>query len=170
MLFRDRFREPEILPEPLRRSNRLGPRGFWLEVVAGGGSRSSLGIMRATIPSLAFAALVLDGCGARFGPGYSLDDKHYFASRPHIAVHTNTTTYGLRWQYGSMGFYFQPRAKVVSGQLLFSLQGTSSTGSRSGLYEELPISDPVQIQILLSGGAFWLEPDGTKVSLTLTNL
>jgi len=129
-----------------------------------------LGIMSATIPLLAFAALVLAGCGDRFGPGYSLDDKHYFAPRPHITVHTNTTTYGLRWQYGSMGFYFQPRAKVVSGQLLFSLQGTSSTGSRSGLYDELPIADPTQIQTLLSGGAFWVEPDGSKVRLALTNL
>ena len=130
----------------------------------------SLGIMRATIPLLAFASLLLAGCGARFGPGYSLDDKHYFASRPHIAVHTNTTTYSLRWQYGSMGFCFQPRGKVVSGQLLFSLQGTSSSGSLSGRYDEIPISDPKQIQTLLSSGAFWLEPDGTKVSLTLTNL
>ena len=126
--------------------------------------------MRATIPLLAFVLLLLAGCDARFGSGYSLDDKHYFASRPLIAVHTNTTTYALRWQYGSMGFYFQPRAKVVSGQLLNSLQGTSSSGSRSGLYDELPITAPIQIQTLVSGGAFWLEPEGTKVRLTLTNL
>ena len=126
--------------------------------------------MRVTRSLLAFAALILVGCGARFGPGYSLDDKHYFASRPHIAVHTKTTTYGLRWQYGSMGFYFQPRAKVVSGQLLFSLQGTSSSGSLNGRYDEIPITDPTQISTLLAGGAFWLEPDGTKVSLSLTNL
>ncbi len=99
-----------------------------------------------------------------------MSDKHYFADSPHIAVHTNAATYSLRWQYGSMGFYFQPRAKIASGQLLFSLQGTSSTGFRSGLFDELPITDPTQIQTLLSGGAFWLEPDGTKVRLVLTNL
>ena len=81
----------------------------------------------------------------------------------------NTATYGLHWLYGSMGFYFQPRAKIVSGQLLFSLQGTSSTGKRSGLYDEMPIADPTQIQMLLSGGAFWLEPNGTKMRLALTN-
>ena len=126
--------------------------------------------MRITIPLLAFVALLLAGCGARFGPGYSLDDKHYFASRPHIAVHTNTATYGLRWQYGSMGFSFQPRAKIVSGQLLFSLQGTSSSGSLSGRYVEIPITGPTQIRTLLTTGAFWLEPDGTRVSLTFTNL
>jgi hypothetical protein len=127
--------------------------------------------MRIAISSLAFvAALFLAGCGAQFGPGYSMNDKHYFADSPHIAVHTNTTTYGLRWQYGSMGFFFQPRAKIVSGRLLFSLQGTSSSGSLSGRYDEIPITDPTQIQTLLSGGAFWLEPDGTKVRLALTNL
>lgn len=122
------------------------------------------------IPLLAFATLLLVGCGSRFEPGYSLDDKDYFATRPHIALHTNTATYGLRWQYGSMGFYFQPRAKLVNGQLLFSLQGTSSSGALSGRYAELPITDPTQIRTLLVGGAFWLEPDGKKVRLTLTNL
>jgi hypothetical protein len=126
--------------------------------------------MRIAISALAFVALLLAGCGARFGPGYSLDDKHYFAARPHIAVHTITATYGLRWQYGSMGFYFQPSAKIVSGRLLFSLQGSSSSGSLSGRYAEIPITDPTQIRTLLATGAFWLEPDGTKVSLTVTNL
>ena len=126
--------------------------------------------MRITIPPLALAAFILAGCGARFGPGYSMDDKQYFAARPYIAVHTNSATYGLRWQYGSMGFYFQPRAKVMSGQLLFSLQGTSSSGSLTGRYAEIPITDPTQIRTLLAGGAFWLEPDGTRVRLTSTNL
>lgn len=99
-----------------------------------------------------------------------MNDKAYFSDDPRIAVHTNTTTYGLRWQYGTMGFYFQPRAKVVSGQLLFSLQGTSSSGSLSGRYAEIPITDPTQVRTLLTGGAFWLEPDGRKVRLALMNL
>jgi hypothetical protein len=127
--------------------------------------------MRTVILSLTlFSACVLAGCGARFGPGYSMNDKAYFADSPHIAVHTNTTTYGLRWQYGTMGFYFQPSAKIVSGQLFFSLQGTSSSGSLSGRYAELPITDPTQIRALLGGGAFWLEPNGRTIRLTLTNL
>ena len=122
--------------------------------------------MRIAISSLALVTtLLLSACGARFGPGYSMNDTHYFADSPHIAVHTNTATYGLRWQYGTMGFYFQPSAKIVSGQLWFSLQGTSSTGSLSGRYDEIPISDPKEIQTLQSGGAFWLEPDGKKIQL-----
>jgi len=133
---------------------------------------SGLGItMRIAIPSLIFAfMLLLAGCGFLFGPGYSMHDKSYFADAPHIALHTNTATYALRWQYGTMGFFFQPRAKIVGGQLCFSLQGTSSSGSLRGRYSEIPITDPKMIQVLRSGGAFWLEPDGTKVSLVLTNL
>jgi len=99
-----------------------------------------------------------------------MNNKAYFSASPHIGVHTNTTTYGLRWQYGTMGFYFQPGAKVVSGQLLFSLQATSLSASLSGRYAEVPIADPTQIRALLTGGAFWLEPDGRKIRLALTNL
>ena len=127
--------------------------------------------MRIAIPSLTLvAALFLTGCGARFGPGYSVHDKHYFADSPHIAVHTNTATYSLRWQYGTMGFYFSPRAKIVAGQLCFSLQGTSSSGSLSGRYGEVPIIDPKQVQALLSAGACWLEPDGRKIRLDVRKL
>jgi hypothetical protein len=127
--------------------------------------------MRITIPFLAFVALLLAGCGARFGPGYSMNDKNYFADAPHVAVHTNSTTYGLRWQYGRMGFFFRPGAKVVRGQLLFSLQGTSSSHpSLKGQYSEIPITDPTQIRTLPTGGAFWLEPDGSTVRLALKNL
>jgi hypothetical protein len=124
--------------------------------------------MRVAIPSVALAALILVGCGARFGPGHSMRDKVLFADSPHIAVHSNSgtgTTYGLRWQYGTTGFYFQPRSKIVSGQLCFSLQATSSSGSLSGRYSEIAITDPKSIQALQSGGAFWLEPGGQRIRL-----
>ena len=122
--------------------------------------------MHIAIPTLAFAAAwFLAGCGTRFGPGFSMYDKAYFADRPHTAVHTNTATYGLRWRYGTWGFFFQPCAKIVGGQLCFSLQGTSSSGSLSGRYGEIPITDPKLIQTLQRGGAFWLEPGGEKVRL-----
>ena len=106
----------------------------------------------------------------RFGPGYSMHDTNYFADAPHIAVHTNTATYALRWQYGTMGFFFTPDAKIVGGELCFCLRATSSSGSLSGRYSEIPITDQKMIQALRSGGAFWLEPDGTRASLALTNL
>jgi len=115
-------------------------------------------------------ASVVAGCGLRFGPGYSMHNKRYFGDSPHIAVHTNTATYGLRWQYGEMGFFFEPRAKVVDGQLCFSLQGTSSSGAYRGRYSELPITDSKKIQALQRGGAFWLGPDGEKVRLEVRKL
>src|SRR3954462_865841 len=122
--------------------------------------------MRTALSSLAFvASLFLTGCGARFGPGFSMHDNAYFADSPHIAVHTNTATYALRWQYGPWGFFFQPDAKIVRGQLLFSLQGSSSSGNLSGQYREIPITDPKQVQFLRNGSAFWFEPDGRKVPL-----
>jgi hypothetical protein len=76
--------------------------------------------------------------------------------------------YSLRWRYGTDGFYFTPRSKVVNGQLLFALQATTSTGSTSGRYAELPITDPKRIHALESGGALWLEPDGRKVRLEMS--
>jgi hypothetical protein len=57
------WHEEATLPEPLRRSNRLGLRGSGLAVVAGGGSRSSFGmningmVRRSRV--LAFGALPL---------------------------------------------------------------------------------------------------------------
>ena len=112
-----------------------------------------------------FAVLVVAGCGIRFRPGFSMHDKGYFADRPHIAVHTNTATCGLRWQYGEWGFFFMPESKVINGELCFSLQATSSSGSLRGRYSEIPITDPKKIQALQHGGAFWLGENGEKVRL-----
>jgi hypothetical protein len=64
-----------------------------------------------------------------------------------------------------MGFFFQPRGKIIDGQLLFSLQGTSSSGSLSGRYDEVPVEDPEMVEALRAGGAYWLEPDGQRVRL-----
>jgi len=66
-----------------------------------------------------------------------------------------------------MGFYFHPSSKVINGQLCFALQGTSSSGRLKGKIGEITITKPREISALLSGGAFWLEPDGTKVRLSL---
>jgi hypothetical protein len=111
------------------------------------------------------ATSVVAGCGLRFGPGYSMHDKFHFGDSPHIALRTNTATYSLRWQYGEAGFFFQPRSKVVNGQLCFSLQGSSSSGTYRGRYGEIPITDPKKVEALQRGGAFWLGPDGERVRL-----
>ena len=110
-------------------------------------------------------AVIAGGCGLWFGPGFSMNDTHYFAEAPRVVVKGDTRV--LRWRYGEMGFYFQPSAKAQGDKLLFALQGTSSSGSFTGQYGELPIDDAKQIHALETGGAFWVEPDGRKVPLEI---
>jgi hypothetical protein len=117
-------------------------------------------------PLLAIITLLaLSGCGFFFGPGYGSTDKHYFAEPP--VVVKKDSQYILRWRYGSMGFYFYPRYKVRNGSLVFSLQGTSSSGSRAGKEQELLIEGAAAIEALKKGGAFWWEPDGSLTPIAL---
>lgn len=117
-------------------------------------------------PILAIITLLaLSGCGFFFAPGYGSADKHYFAAAP--VVVKKESQYVLRWQYGSMGFYFYPRYEVRNGSLVFSLQGTSSTGSRSGREQDLLIEGEAAVEALKKGGAFWWEPDGSLTPLVI---
>ncbi len=109
------------------------------------------------------AIILLSGCGLRFGPGYARTDPQYFSEAPYII--SRPDGYRLRWRYGSYGFFFQPSSKVVNGELLFSLQGTSSSGVYQGRYGEILIDDPKKIQALETGGAFWIERNGPKTKL-----
>jgi hypothetical protein len=124
-----------------------------------------LGHMRASLAVASFAAVIVSGCALRFGPGFSLKDGRYFAESPRVVVRGDAHV--LRWRYGEMGFFFSPSSKVMDGQLLFALQGTSSTGAFAGQYGELPIEDPKQIHALETGGGFWVEPDGRRVPLEI---
>ena len=117
---------------------------------------------------LACLAFAFTRCGFRFGPGFSMNDSGYFAEQPHIVV--RNSQYSLRWKYGSWGFYFNPGSKVSDGQLLFSLQATSSSGNLTGRYQEVPITGKDRISAIETRGAFWLEPDGTKVRLEVKRL
>lgn len=108
----------------------------------------------------------LAGCGLVFGPGYKSTDTHYFEEPP--VVVKNGSQYFLRWHYGSMGFYFYPEYKVRNGALVFSLQGTSSTGNRSGYEQTLMIEGDAEIEALKTGGAYWWEPDGSLTPLAIT--
>jgi hypothetical protein len=94
-----------------------------------------------------------------------LDDPHYFAERPYVIG--SADRFSLCWRYGTAGFFFQPTSQVVRARLVFALHATSSSGSLAGRYGETPISDPEAVDALRSGGAFWLEPDGSEVKLTV---
>lgn len=105
----------------------------------------------------------LGSCGFVFGPGYSAHDKAYFESVPHIVDTAEETS--LVWSYGSLGFYFTPRYKVMDGALHFSLQGTASTGRMLGQESRLPISEKDAREALRQGGAYWWNTDGSKTKL-----
>ena len=97
-----------------------------------------------------------------------MNDTAYFMEAPHIVARSDG--YRLRWRYGKWGFFFEPSSKMVDGQLLFALQATSSSGSLTGRYGEMPIAGPKRIHALENGGAFWIEPDGRRVRLEVKRL
>ena len=110
----------------------------------------------------------LTSCGLFFGPGYSMSDGHYFSEPPHVALEGNA--YSLRWRYGSMGFFFIPSHKVVNGELLFSLQGTSSSGNLRGREAGIPITAPDEIAAIKGGRVFWFEEGHRKIPLEIKQL
>ena len=104
------------------------------------------------------------GCiSPRFQSAWSCDDPEYFSERPYIQQRGES--YELQWKYGSWGFYFFPESKVVNGELLFALQAASSTGNRRGKLGSVPINNPKHVTALRNKGAFWLEPNGSKILL-----
>lgn len=122
--------------------------------------------MKACHPLLLILLLpALTGFGWFFGPGFSMHDKSIFMEEPHIILKCNK--YALRWRYGEQGFYFRPKSKVVNGELLFSLQATSSSGSLTGRYGEVLIKDPRKIRALEEKGAYWIGPGGEKEVLDI---
>jgi hypothetical protein len=106
--------------------------------------------------------ILVTGCAS-----VSMTDTEYFLESPYILQRTDG--YFLRWRYGSAGASFEPKAKVVDGRLEFSFDGSPKTGFRAGEYEEFPIKDPVQVEALKTSGAFWHEPNGSRVRLDVRN-
>jgi hypothetical protein len=112
--------------------------------------------------SIVFGCVLVASCGRPTG-GRSLDDLNYFGERPYVTG--GADQYRLCWKFGNMGFFFQPSSHVVSGKLLFTLHGTSSSGVLTGRYASVPIARADALEALHGNGAFWLEPDGTEVKL-----
>lgn len=111
---------------------------------------------------IAFALLLASGCS---GPGFSAKDENYFAEQPYIAAKSGK--YSISWKYGGMGCVFFPKSNVVDGELHFSLHATTSSGCVPGRLHSMPISKPEHVHALESKGAFWREPDGSKLRLEI---
>jgi hypothetical protein len=119
-------------------------------------------LVTALLVAASCGAPLQSGCatfGGRFGPGVASTSSAHFATPP-VIVHDGDQ-YTLSWTYGSDGYYFSPCYAVQDAALVFSLQGTTSTGSRSGRRGEIPIDDADAIAALAHGGAWWWEPDGS---------
>ena len=112
----------------------------------------------ALLPLLTFAACA-------HNPGISAKDDRFFSEQPYVAARTGG--YALNWRYGSLGCVFFPEAKVVDGELQFKLLATTSTGCIPRREGSMPITKPEHVRALESKGAFWLEPDGTTLQLTI---
>jgi hypothetical protein len=111
-------------------------------------------------------AAILFGCtalGWRFGPGFSCRGKGLFAAPP--VVERSADGYVLTWTYGDGAFFFQPGYRAIDGRLVFSLQGSSSSGDVRGRHGEVRIDGVENIAALEAGGAVWWEPDGSYVAL-----
>jgi hypothetical protein len=114
--------------------------------------------------ALGLAALLILAACVRY-PGISAKDEAFFSERPYIAARTGG--YSLNWRYGSLGCVFSPESKVIDGELQFNLLATTSTGCIPRREGSMPITKPEHVRTLESKGAFWLEPDGTTLKLTI---
>ena len=114
---------------------------------------------RLSLPAL----LTLVACV--YYPGISAKDDTFFSEQPYIAAATGG--YSLNWRYGRLGCVFFPEGKVVDGELQFSLLATTSTGCVPRRDASMPITRPEQVRALESKGAYWLEPDGTRLKLAI---
>ena len=119
---------------------------------------------------LLFAALLLASVGFMVvqsipRPAFGSRDPEYFSVPPSVVKKLGA--YFLRWNYGSLGFVFQPSSMVKDESLVFYLMVTTSSGNLPGRPDEVPIDDPKSIAALERGGAFWWEPDGSLSPLTV---
>ena len=126
--------------------------------------------LRAGLAAIGLIALSTPGCvalGWEFGPGMSSRSEALFSTPPVIVRRAGG--YALSWSYGTAGFFFQPGYKALDGRLVFSLQGSSSSGSLAGRRVELAIEGVEELAALEHGGAFWWEPDGSLLELAVVD-
>ena len=100
---------------------------------------------------------------AYYYSGISALDDTFFSEPPYIAARSGS--YSLNWRYGSQGCVFFPEAKVFDGELQFRLLATTSSGCIPGRAGSMPVAKPEEVRALESKGAYWIEPDGTRLKL-----
>jgi hypothetical protein len=125
---------------------------------------------RAIVVALA-VALGVTGCTAlawRFGPGFSCRNVGLFAAPP--VVERRADGVFLAWTYGESAFFFQPGYRAIGGRLVFSLQGSSSSGDVRGRRGDVQIKGRENLKALENGGAVWWEPDGSYVPIEIVGL
>lgn len=123
------------------------------------------------IPGIFFLTVIfcaLYGFDALFGPGISINDQSLFKKNPYILLHNNQ--YTLKWRYANNAFYFQPQSKIIKGELIFSLQATTSSGNLTGRNGEIPITDSRKIKAQKKSGGVWLGPRNKKTKLEIRTL
>ena len=127
-------------------------------------------LSRSTIIALA-VALAASGCtalGWRFRPGSSCRNAGLFAKTPIVERRSDGDF--LTWTYGESAFFFQPGYRAIDGRLVFSLQGSSSSGDVRGRRGEVRIEGAENIAVLEAGGAVWWEPDGSYLAIEVVGL
>ncbi|MEN9361075.1 MAG: hypothetical protein RL095_2610 [Verrucomicrobiota bacterium] len=92
-------------------------------------------------------------------------DAHYFSESPFIQ--REGEGYTVQWRYGEWEFYFRPTRAVVNGQLHLWVQVSTSTGDARGKMGSIKIEDTDEIHALETGGAFWINPDGSKIAMEI---
>ena len=94
-----------------------------------------------------------------------MKDRTLFHEKPYLSAENGR--YKLKWTYGDMGCIFFPESKIANGELHFYLTVTTSSGCIPDRPGSMEINDPGQVRAIESHGAYWLEPDGSKINIDI---
>jgi hypothetical protein len=98
----------------------------------------------------------------------SVADPEYFKEPPTIV--TIDDKYFLRFVYtdkGSFVYFMATQSRIKGDKLLFYIPATTSSGSKHGQvqFEEIRTDD--KIRLIREKLAYWINPDGTTVTLRM---
>jgi len=96
-----------------------------------------------------------------------MNDEYVFMESPVVVKGENG--YKLVWRFGKIGFYFSPTCVAGNSELLCSLKVTTSTGTSTGKYGELPLNQPNELEAIENNDVYWLEPNGAKIRIKVNS-